>query len=112
MKDKSIFTKIIEREIPADIIFENDKVIAFRDISPRALVHVLVVPKEPVESMLEASPETLVAVLEGCKEVARREGITETGFRIIFNTGEGGGQTVFHLHAHVIGGQQLVWNPA
>ena len=111
MNVKSIFTRIIERELPADIVYETDEIIAIRDISPQAPIHVLVVPKEPVESVLDANSHILAAVLAGCKEVARREGIADSGFRIIFNTGEEGGQSVFHLHAHVIGGRQLDWNP-
>jgi histidine triad (HIT) family protein len=102
----SIFTKIIAREIPADIVFESDSVIAFRDIAPQAPVHLLVVPKTELfanVSQLAAGDPALLAELVS---VAQRLADEHTGseFRLIFNTGESAGQTVFHVHAHVLGG--------
>lgn len=109
MNEKSIFSRIIDREIPGDIVFENEQVIAFRDIAPQAPVHVLVVPKVPYRDLLEADVGTVAALMEGCKEVAAVLGLVENGFRLIINTGRGGGQTVFHLHAHILGGAPLEW---
>lgn len=109
MSEKSIFTRIIDREIPGEIVYENEQVIAFRDIAPQAPVHVLVVPKVPFRDLLEADATTIMALMEGCKEVAAVLGLVEAGFRLIINTGKGGGQTVFHLHAHILGGTQLEW---
>ncbi len=109
MSEKSIFSKIIDREIPSDIVFENDRVIAFKDIAPQAPVHVLVVPKVPCRDLVEADPETILALMEGCREVAGVLSLVDSGFRVIINTGKGGGQTVFHLHAHIMGGAPLDW---
>jgi len=91
MSEKSIFSRIIDREVPSEIVFENDHVIAFKDIAPQAPVHVLVVPKVPHRDLLEADTNTIVALMEGCKEVAALLGLAEAGFRLIINTGKGGG---------------------
>ena len=110
----TIFHKIISKEIPADIIMEDDDIVAFRDNSPVAPVHVLVVPKVDIESVGKASEtdaDILGKVLLACQKVAKQEGILESGFRIVLNNGEGSGQTVFQLHAHVIGGRDLKWPP-
>jgi histidine triad (HIT) family protein len=109
MSEKSIFSRIIDREIPSEIVFENELVIAFRDIAPQAPVHVLVVPKVQCRDLLEADSGTIMALMEGCKEVAALLGLVGDGFRLIINTGKGGGQTVFHLHAHLLGGAPLEW---
>ena len=105
-----IFCKIIAGDIPCTKIHETDQVLAFRDIHPAAPVHVLVVPKIHVESIQALTEETisLVAPLhEAIQEVARREGIAQDGYRVISNCGEGAGQTVPHLHYHVLGGRRL-----
>jgi histidine triad (HIT) family protein len=105
-----IFCKIIAGEIPSSKVYETDDVLAFRDIHPVAPVHVLVIPKTHVESIQALTPETLplVATLHAAiREVALREGIAGTGYRVIANCGEGAGQTVPHLHYHVIGGRPL-----
>jgi histidine triad (HIT) family protein len=109
MSEKSIFSRIIDREIPSEIVFEDDRIIAIKDIAPQAPVHVLVVPKVPCRDFIEADTGTIVALMEGCKEVAGLLGLVESGFRVIINTGKGGGQTVFHLHAHIMGGAPLEW---
>lgn len=105
-----IFCKIIAGEIPSSKVYETDDVLAFRDIHPVAPVHVLVIPKTHVESIQALTSETLplVATLHAAiREVAIREGIADTGYRVIANCGEGAGQTVPHLHYHVIGGRPL-----
>lgn len=107
---QSIFTKIINREIPAKILYENDSVIAFNDIHPQAPVHVLVVPKHEIIGLAHASAEDqllLGAVMLGVVEVAKITGIDKGGYRVIINNGINGGQEVPHLHAHVLGGCQL-----
>jgi len=102
----SIFTKIIAREIPADIVFESDSVIAFRDIAPQAPVHLLVVPKTEqfanVAELAAGNPALLAEVVAVSQQLANEHGNGQ--FRLIFNTGENAGQTVFHVHAHVLGG--------
>ncbi|MDH6181145.1 histidine triad (HIT) family protein [Microbacteriaceae bacterium SG_E_30_P1] len=102
----SIFTRIIDREIPADIVFENDRVIAFRDIAPQAPVHVLVVPKTAayanVAELAAGDPALLAEVVTVAQQLATDQ--TDGHFRLVFNTGEEAGQTVFHVHAHVLGG--------
>ncbi len=110
----TIFTKIINREIPADIVYETDSVLAFRDIMPQAPVHVLVIPKKPVVSLAHAKPEEAALMGElmmACAEVARREGLEPGGYRVVTNIGQDGGQSVFHLHFHVLGGRSMVWPP-
>lgn len=107
----SIFSKIISREIPATIVYENDHVVAFKDIHPQAPTHILVVPRKPVRDIMECDKELLGEVMEAAKEVARQQGIVEDGFRVVINTGAAAGQTVFHLHVHVIGGRELGWPP-
>lgn len=111
---KTLFEKIIDREIPAQIVFEDDKVIAFRDIKPQAPVHVLVIPKKPIPRIAEATPEdhqVLGHLLIKAAEVARQLGVDETGFRLVFNNGPDAGEAVPHLHCHIIGGRPLGWPP-
>lgn len=110
----TLFEKIIAREIPADIIYEDDRALAFRDINPQAPTHVLVIPKKPVPGISHATPEDTALighVLSVAAEVARREGLDEGGYRLVINDGRNGGQTVFHLHVHVLGGRALTWPP-
>ena len=108
-----LFCSIVAGDIPADVVLSNDHVVAFRDISPQAPVHVLVVPKAHhanVGELASNAPEATAAVLEAAKQVAEAEGIGDA-YRLVFNTGEGAGQTVFHVHAHVLGGRDLEWPP-
>lgn len=110
----TIFSRIIAREIPADIVYEDDQALAFRDINPVAPVHVLVIPKEPIPRVGDASEDQkalLGHLLWVAAEVARREGIAADGYRVVTNNGDHGGQSVDHLHLHVLGGRQLGWPP-
>ena len=110
----TIFQKIIDGEIPADKVYEDDAVLAFRDIQPQAPVHVLVIPKKPIVSIAhaDASDERLLGqLLLAAAEVARREGLAPDGYRLVTNIGKRGGQSVDHLHVHVLGGRQMRWPP-
>ena len=110
----TIFGMILRGEIPADIIYEDELSIAFRDIAPQADVHVLVIPRKPIRSLAGAGPQdqALLGHLLGvCATVASREGIAEDGYRVVTNIGENGGQSVDHLHFHVLGGRRLGWPP-
>ena len=110
----TLFEKIIAREVPADIVYEDEHCVAFRDIHPQAPVHVLVVPRKPVVNVAQATDdeaELLGRVLLAARNVARDLGLAESGYRLVLNNGEHGGQTVFHLHCHVLGGRPLAWPP-
>lgn len=106
MSDKSIFSRIVDREVPADIVAETDDLIAFRDIAPQAPVHILVVPKtaeyENVSALAAGNPELLADLVALAQSIADEH--CDGAFRLVFNTGEAAGQTVFHVHAHVLGG--------
>jgi histidine triad (HIT) family protein len=111
---ETIFSKIARGEIPCDKIFEDDRALAFRDISPCAPSHVLVIPKQPLASLLAAAPadEGLLGhLLTVAAEVARLEGLADSGFRVIINNGRAAGQEVAHVHLHVIGGREFGWPP-
>jgi histidine triad (HIT) family protein len=108
----TIFSKIINREIPATIIYEDELALAFRDINPQAPVHFLVIPKQPLCNLATATSEEqslLGHLLLVASQVAAQEGLTD--FRLVTNNGAGAGQTVFHLHLHVLGGRSLDWPP-
>ena len=102
-----LFCKIIAGDIPCAKVYEDEKVLAFRDINPQAKTHVLIVPKKHMANILEADGETMAAILEGIKKVAEIEGVCADGFRIISNCGKNGCQSVGHLHIHLVGGEQL-----
>ena len=105
-----LFCKIVASDIPSDIVLDRETVIAFRDIAPAAPVHVLVVPKEHVEDVRAVQPahgSLLVDMVRAAADVAENEGIAASGYRLIFNVGRDAGQTVFHLHMHVVGGKPL-----
>ncbi len=107
---ETIFHKILSKEIPADIVYENDVVVAFKDISPAAAVHVLVIPKKYLQgfSSLEEMTDTEAgAYVKSISEVAKGLGLNRDGYRIVFNQGENGGQTVPYIHAHILGGEKL-----
>ncbi len=109
----TIFSKIIRREIPADIVYEDDLALAFRDINPQAPTHLLVIPKKPIPqiSLAEEADEQLLGhLLIIAKKIAADAGLTN-GYRLVVNNGEDGGQTVYHLHVHVLGGRSLQWPP-
>lgn len=110
----TLFEKIIAREIPADIVFEDDQCLAFRDISPQAPVHILIIPKKPVVRIAAAQADDqllLGHLLLAASEIARRENIAPTGYRLVINNGPHGGETVPHLHIHLLGGRHLTWPP-
>ncbi len=111
---ETIFSKIIKGEISADIVHEDDRSMAFRDVNPQAPVHILVIPKEPLAGIQNAGEkdESLLGhLLVVAREVAASEGLSERGFRCVINAGADGGQTVDHLHVHVLGGRRLEWPP-
>ena len=106
----TIFSKIIAKEIPADIVYEDDMVLAFRDIAPQAPVHILIIPKKeiPTANDVEAIDEAVLGRLfTTAAKIARDEGIAKQGYRLIVNCNEDGGQEVFHLHMHILGGRSL-----
>lgn len=110
----TLFAKIIRREIPADIVYEDDEVLAFRDISPQAPVHVLFIPKQPIASLDELSDDTAPLagrLLLAAARYARAQGFAEQGYRTVFNCNKDGGQTVFHLHLHLLAGRPMHWPP-
>jgi histidine triad (HIT) family protein len=112
MTDNCLFCRIIRKEIPAKIVWEDANSLAFRDIDPKAPTHVLVVPKVHVASLNEATdPLMLGRLLLAAREIAAEEGISESGYRVVLNTGAGAGQTVFHLHLHLLGGRKMTWPP-
>lgn len=110
----SIFQKIIDRQIPADIVYEDERVLAFRDIHPVAPVHVLVIPKKAIVSIDSASADDealLGHLLLVAGRVAREQGVAAGGYRIVTNIGSNGGQSVPHLHLHILGGRSMTWPP-
>ena len=109
-----LFCKIIKREIPATIVYEDDRVVAFNDINPQASTHVLVVPKHHIETLNDLSPDhdaIVGEVVRRAAAIAKDRGISAGGFRTVFNTNKDAGQTVFHIHLHLIGGRSLAWPP-
>ncbi|MEO8563390.1 MAG: histidine triad nucleotide-binding protein [bacterium] len=112
MSDSCLFCRIVRREIPATIIHEDEHTLAFRDIDPKAPTHVLVIPKQHVATLNDATDPAVVGrLLIAAKEIAAAEGIADDGYRAIVNCGAGAGQTVFHLHLHLLGGRSLGWPP-
>ena len=112
MADQCLFCRIVRREIPATIVAETEDCVAFRDINPQAPVHVLVVPRRHVESLNDASDPHLIGRLGiVAAEIARKEGIADSGYRAVINTNADAGQTVFHIHLHLLGGRHLGWPP-
>ena len=110
----TLFEKIISREIPADIVYEDDLVLAFNDINPKAPTHILIIPKKPIPRIAEAEPEdqqVLGHLLLKAREVAGELGLHEKGFRLVFNNGHDAGETVPHLHLHILGGREMTWPP-
>jgi histidine triad (HIT) family protein len=109
----TIFAKIIRREIPADIVYEDELCLAFRDVHPQAPVHVLVIPKKPIAKLSDAESQDhalMGHLLLTVKRVAEQLGLSN-GYRTVINTGDDGGQTVYHLHLHILGGRSLQWPP-
>ena len=109
-----IFCKILRREIPAQIVFEDDSSVAFRDIHAQAPTHILVIPRRHVASMhdcAESDAALLGRLLCVARNIAEAEGLHQSGYRIVLNTGAGAGQTVFHFHFHLLGGRPMTWPP-
>lgn len=112
-KQETVFSKIITRELPADIVYEDDRCLAFRDNNPQAPAHILVIPKEPITMLSAASAEhaaLLGQLLLTASRVAESEGVGDA-FRVVINNGADAGQTVFHLHLHILAGRRLSWPP-
>jgi histidine triad (HIT) family protein len=112
MSADCLFCKIVRGEIPAKLVHESDDCVAFRDIDPKAPVHVLVIPREHVSSLNETRDASMVGRLAlVAAEIARKEGIADAGYRTVINTNRDAGQTVFHIHLHLLGGRSLSWPP-
>ena len=111
--EPSVFTKIMNGDIPADIVYEDDLVVAFRDIEPQAPTHILIVPREPIEkaSDFNESTEHIAGrMIRAAGEIARRENV-DNGYRLVINEGQDGGQDVMHVHMHLMAGRQMGWPP-
>ncbi len=109
-----LFCKILDGDIPADIVYESDTAIAFRDINPQAPTHVLIIPRQHISTIndISAADHALVGTLfTAAQEIAADEGIAESGYRVVMNCNEGAGQSVFHIHLHMLGGRGLDWPP-
>lgn len=114
MSDDTLFDKILRKEIPAEVVYEDDHVLAFKDINPQAPVHVLVVPKarfRNVTELKDGDAETVGRFMMGVSHVAEKLGLSERGFRVVFNTGSDALQTVEYIHAHILGGRSMEWPP-
>lgn len=112
MADDCLFCRIIRREIPAALVYESPDVVAFKDINPQAPTHILVVPREHVASLNEATDAAMLGKLSlAAAELAKKEGIADAGYRTVVNTNRAAGQTVFHIHLHLLGGRDLAWPP-
>ena len=111
---KTIFKRILDKEIPAAIVHEDDRCIAFRDVNPQAPTHILVVPRKNIARIAEAQPDDakmLGHLLLKAAEVADKAGLKKTGFRLVINNGPDGGESVAHLHCHILGGRKMAWPP-
>jgi histidine triad (HIT) family protein len=111
---QTLFERIVAREIKAEIIYEDDLVLAFRDVRPQAPIHVLIIPKNPISRIAEAKPEdhqVLGHLLLKAAEVASKLGLNETGYRLVVNNGPDAGESVPHLHCHILGGRRMGWPP-
>jgi len=112
MTESCLFCRIVRREIPAKVIHEDEHTVAFRDIDPKAPTHVLVIPKEHVPSLNEATDAAQIGrLMLVAAQIAKAEGIADEGYRTVVNSGANAGQTVFHLHLHLLGGRRLSWPP-
>jgi len=111
----TIFSKIINKEIPAEIVFESDNIFAFKDINPQAPVHILIIPKIEIPKVTDINVKEhdglLGEMINTANKLAKDMGIAEEGFRLVFNCGNNGGQEVYHLHLHLLGGRQMKWPP-
>jgi histidine triad (HIT) family protein len=112
---ETVFTKIIRKEIKADVVYESEKVLAFRDINPQAPVHILIIPKEEIPKVNDVNgkkhAELLGEMFDAANKLAKEMKIDEEGFRLVLNSGKNGGQAVYHLHMHLLGGRKMEWPP-
>jgi histidine triad (HIT) family protein len=111
---KTLFEKIVAREIPAQIVFEDERVIAFKDIAPQAPIHILIIPKQPISRLAEAGPadhQLLGHLLLKAAAVAEKLGLKSSGYRLVINNGPDAGEAVPHLHCHILGGRKMSWPP-
>jgi histidine triad (HIT) family protein len=111
---EDLFEKIVAREIPADIVWENDELLAFRDIEPQAPVHILIIPKRKIRTLNDLEPDDAGLVgrmVLAAAEIAKDEGIAEDGYRLNLNCNAAGGQSVWHIHLHLLGGRRMKWPP-
>lgn len=112
MSDSCLFCRIVRKEIPATLVLENEHVVAFRDIDPKAPTHILVVPREHVATLDDATDARMLGeLLLAASAIARTEGLVDGGYRTVVNCGAGAGQSVFHIHLHLLGGRKLAWPP-
>lgn len=112
--DANVFARILRRELPVSVLHEDEMCLAFADAAPQAPVHFLVIPKRPIARLMDASAEDKEALghlLLVANDVSRELGVADGGYRVVINNGEGAGQTVFHLHVHVLAGRELAWPP-
>jgi len=111
----TIFSKIIKKEIPADIVFESETVLAFKDINPKAPVHILIIPKVEIPKVTDLKgsehAQLLGEMIDAANQIAKDLNIADDGFRLVFNCGDNGGQEVYHLHLHLLGGRKMNWPP-
>jgi histidine triad (HIT) family protein len=110
----TIFGKIINKEIPADIVYEDDFVLAFNDIAPQAPIHIIIIPKKEIPTINDITPvdsDLIAKMVIAAQRIAKENAIDETGYRLVMNCNEHGQQTVFHLHLHLLGGRQMNWPP-
>jgi histidine triad (HIT) family protein len=111
----TIFSKIINKEIPADIVYESESILAFKDIKPQAPVHILIIPKIEIPKVTDINgsehASLLGEMIDAANNIAKDMGISDDGFRLVFNSGENGGQEVYHLHLHLLGGRKMNWPP-
>ena len=111
----TIFSKIIKKEIPAEIVYESDSILAFKDINPQAPIHILIIPKKEIPKVTDLSGKEHASLLgemiDTANQLAKDLNIARDGFRLVFNCGDNGGQEVYHLHLHLLGGRQMKWPP-
>ena len=110
----TIFSKIINKEIPAEIVYEDDVVLAFNDIDPKAPVHILIIPKKEIATLNDIMPddaELIGRIIIAAKNIPKEKGLDSDGYRLVMNCNEDGGQTVFHIHCHLMGGRKMQWPP-
>jgi histidine triad (HIT) family protein len=111
---EDLFEKIVRREIPADIVYEDDDILAFRDVNPQAPTHLLIIPKRRIPTLNDAQAsdaELLGRLVLTARRLAEEQGLSDDGYRLVFNCNEHGGQSVFHIHLHLLGGRRMAWPP-